>query len=132
MNPDLRRSILERDGHLCQLCREAPATEVDHIVPRVRGGSDDPANLQAACRWCNAQKNAGDAPRQPTTPLAASVMAKRRALRLSQARLAAKSGLSTSTIIRVERGHNPLVRNLIAIATALESSPVDLLDGAAA
>lgn len=30
-------------------CRE-PAVEVDHIVPRRRGGSDDETNLQGLCR----------------------------------------------------------------------------------
>ena len=27
-----------------------PATHVDHVIARVRGGGDDPANLRAACR----------------------------------------------------------------------------------
>ena len=26
-----------------------PATDVDHIVPKVHGGSDEPANLQSLC-----------------------------------------------------------------------------------
>ncbi len=26
-----------------------PATDVDHIVPKVRGGSDDERNLQSLC-----------------------------------------------------------------------------------
>lgn len=121
MNPVLRLSILERDGGLCQICRQVPATQVDHIVPRVRGGITVPSNLQAACAWCNAQKGSGDAPRVPTTPLAAAVIRRRRALRLSQARLAAKAGLSTATIARVERGDGfPYTRNVVAIAQALD------------
>jgi hypothetical protein len=32
------------------------ALEVDHIVPRNRGGSDDLSNLQALCFRCNAAK----------------------------------------------------------------------------
>ena len=46
----LRRRVLARAGHLCQIegC-DAPATEVDHIVPRSRGGTDDLSNLRALC-----------------------------------------------------------------------------------
>ena len=32
------------------------ALEVDHIIPRARGGSDDASNLQALCYCCNAMK----------------------------------------------------------------------------
>jgi hypothetical protein len=39
----------------CTYC-EAPATSVDHVVPRALGGSDDPANLVPACTWCNSSK----------------------------------------------------------------------------
>ena len=34
--------------------------EVDHIVPRSRGGTDDPDNLQALCYRCNAMKRDRD------------------------------------------------------------------------
>lgn len=53
----LRKQVLERDGHLCQICRETPATRVDHIIPVALGGTNDEDNLQAACRWCNATKH---------------------------------------------------------------------------
>lgn len=29
------------------------ATEPDHIIPRARGGTDDPDNLRPACAHCN-------------------------------------------------------------------------------
>lgn len=51
----LRQQILDRDGHACQwidnagLCG-APATDVDHVIPRAAGGTDHPANLQSLCR----------------------------------------------------------------------------------
>lgn len=47
----LREQILRRDRKLCQPSlragRYVPATSVDHIIPKARGGTDDPSNLQA-------------------------------------------------------------------------------------
>jgi 5-methylcytosine-specific restriction endonuclease McrA len=36
------------------------ALEVDHIIPRRHGGSDDRSNLQALCWKCNANRGAPD------------------------------------------------------------------------
>lgn len=55
-----RFRILERDGFACRYCgRRPPAVvlEVDHVMPRCLGGSDDPTNLVAACEDCNAGKH---------------------------------------------------------------------------
>jgi 5-methylcytosine-specific restriction enzyme A len=61
----LRAHILERDRHTCQVCGER-ATQVDHIVPRSKGGTDNPANLRASCGWCNRSKGGSyDGPEQP-------------------------------------------------------------------
>lgn len=55
-----RVRILARDLHLCQPClktgRPTPATEVDHITPKAKGGTDDDNNLQAICHPCHAAK----------------------------------------------------------------------------
>jgi 5-methylcytosine-specific restriction endonuclease McrA len=53
----LRAEVLERDGYTCGYCGR-PAQEVDHRLPLARGGSDNPANLVAACRCCNLAKGA--------------------------------------------------------------------------
>jgi hypothetical protein len=50
-----RLIVLRRDSYICAYCGE-PANEVDHIQPRVIGGTDDLDNLVAACRRCNAMK----------------------------------------------------------------------------
>jgi 5-methylcytosine-specific restriction endonuclease McrA len=51
----LRLSVL--DGvDSCVYCGGPGPFEVDHIVPVSRGGSDDMANLAAACRPCNRSK----------------------------------------------------------------------------
>jgi len=51
----IRRAILARDGHTCRYCH-AIATQIDHVVPIARGGSDDPTNLVACCARCNEQR----------------------------------------------------------------------------
>jgi 5-methylcytosine-specific restriction protein A len=56
----LRADILRRDENMCQVCadsgRVSVATEVDHIIPKVEGGTDDPSNLQAICHTCHEGK----------------------------------------------------------------------------
>ena len=73
--PLTRRALFARDGGRCVYC-DAPATSVDHVLPRSRGGQHIWENVVSACRRCNHVK--GDraiselgwrmrhAPRQPT------------------------------------------------------------------
>jgi ATP adenylyltransferase len=59
----LRYEVLKRARFRCELCgvsAEVRALEVDHIVPRSRGGTDEPANLQALCYRCNSMKRDRD------------------------------------------------------------------------
>lgn len=57
-----RVRILRRDNGLCQPCKRkgimVPATEVDHIVRKAIGGTDDDENLQAICGDCHKEKTA--------------------------------------------------------------------------
>ncbi|MHA7852209.1 HNH endonuclease [Roseovarius sp.] len=61
----LRLRIMRRDMWLCQPCQRngliTPATECDHIKPKANGGDDDPANLQAICSACHADKTQAEA-----------------------------------------------------------------------
>src|SRR5437879_7816113 len=50
-----RRAVFARDGHRCQYCGHG-AENIDHIVPRSRGGEHTWDNVVAACRACNARK----------------------------------------------------------------------------
>lgn len=52
----LLRARLLADKPVCSICHQRPATTIDHITPVSRGGTDDPSNLQPACRACNARK----------------------------------------------------------------------------
>lgn len=57
----VRYEVLRRDNYTCRYCRSAenPLT-IDHLVPVSLGGSDDPSNLVAACKDCNAGKSSSN------------------------------------------------------------------------
>lgn len=60
----VRYEVLKRAKFRCELCgvsAEVKALEVDHILPRNHGGTDDISNLQALCYSCNASKRDRDA-----------------------------------------------------------------------
>lgn len=63
--PDsLRFIVLKASGGRCQLCgatkNERPL-DVDHIIPRNRGGKNELVNLQVLCSKCNRSKRDTDA-----------------------------------------------------------------------
>lgn len=64
----LRKAVLDRDGWTCTYCGQdlvgADAT-VDHLAPKVSGGTDTYANLVACCRRCNSRKNDSTVRRMP-------------------------------------------------------------------
>lgn len=53
--PLIRAAILYRDSAVCYLCG-GPADEVDHVIPRRWGGTEESRNLRACCGPCNKRK----------------------------------------------------------------------------
>jgi 5-methylcytosine-specific restriction endonuclease McrA len=54
---DLRKLILSRDSFTCVYCGDTDGPfEVDHVMPKSRGGLDVETNLVCACRSCNRSK----------------------------------------------------------------------------
>lgn len=54
-----RFHIFKRDNFRCQYCGKSSdetILEVDHLVPRSEGGTNDEDNLITSCRLCNKQK----------------------------------------------------------------------------
>jgi 5-methylcytosine-specific restriction endonuclease McrA len=61
-----RRNIYARDANTCQYCGKKSSTRelsLDHVLPRVQGGSESWANLVCSCVKCNAKKG-GRTPKQ--------------------------------------------------------------------
>lgn len=55
-----RRNVMLRDAHQCQYCGKRPPLRdlnIDHVLPRSRGGGDAWDNLVTACRICNLRKS---------------------------------------------------------------------------
>lgn len=56
---EVRFAVLKRDKFTCQYCGRAGDTvalEVDHVIPKCKGGSSEPDNLMTSCMDCNAGK----------------------------------------------------------------------------
>lgn len=82
-----RRNIFARDGHICQYCGGAFASSelnLDHVLPRSRGGATTWENIVCSCIACNTRK--GDRthteagmtlvrkPKRPALPLSVSAV----------------------------------------------------------
>lgn len=71
----LRDNILSRDSYLCIPClsndRPTPASQVDHIRPKAKGGTDDPENLQSICDDCHKAKTTEETRGRRRRPISA-------------------------------------------------------------
>lgn len=80
-----RRAVFARDGWTCQYCGKA-AENVDHVIPKSRGGQHSWDNVVAACRRCNSRKE-NRSPDQVGLKLFREPFVPRDGLRLSLGRL---------------------------------------------
>lgn len=60
----LRKQVLVRDSWQCQacgrICVDKREAQVDHIVPKSRGGQDELSNLQTLCIKCHGRKTVAE------------------------------------------------------------------------
>lgn len=59
--PFSRRAVFKRDKYTCAYCQQylkSDAATIDHIIPRVMGGTSSFTNCVAACFRCNTKKGA--------------------------------------------------------------------------
>ena len=66
----VRSRVREQARHRCGYCRSSQQyvlglLEIDHIIPKARGGTDDEENLWLACRMCNGFKGTQTYARDP-------------------------------------------------------------------
>jgi len=58
-----RKNIYTRDNNTCQYCGKAYSTEqlnIDHVIPRSKGGENSWENLVCSCIKCNQKKRDRD------------------------------------------------------------------------
>jgi hypothetical protein len=72
ISDEVRARVRSAFGDRCSYCRSAQkyflgVLEIDHIIPRVDGGTDDESNLCPACRLCNGYKAAQTSAIDPET-----------------------------------------------------------------
>jgi HNH endonuclease len=63
ISEQLRRQVIAQAGYRCQYCKTSSRLTgapliMEHILPRVLGGTDDRENLAASCYRCNEFKGA--------------------------------------------------------------------------
>jgi 5-methylcytosine-specific restriction endonuclease McrA len=60
-HPEIRDRLKDEVLCKCAYCEayveDVSYYEVEHIIPKIRGGSDHPSNLALACRRCNRWKH---------------------------------------------------------------------------
>lgn len=66
----VRSRVREQARYRCGYCRSSQQyvlglLEIDHIIPKARGGTDDEENLWLACRMCNGFKGTQTYARDP-------------------------------------------------------------------
>ena len=61
----VRAAVMARSGGECQRCG-SPASHVDHVIPKHKGGTDELFNLQALCSGCHTAKTAAESARART------------------------------------------------------------------
>lgn len=70
-----RYEVMKRDNFTCRYCRSTEEKlTVDHVVPVALGGSDQPSNLVAACKDCNAGKSSTSPDAETVEDVAQSAM----------------------------------------------------------
>ncbi len=85
----MRAKVLAENRGICTICNQAPATTLDHILPRAAGGTNERHNLRGACPDCNTKKGCQVPPGAPQPGKGA--LAERRRARTTRTRYTPKT-----------------------------------------
>jgi len=72
ISEEVRRRVRAAASDQCGYCRSLQKyvlgiLEIDHIIPKAAGGTDDEENLWLACRLCNSYKGTQTQAKDPAT-----------------------------------------------------------------
>lgn len=72
ISEEIRARVREQAGNRCGYCLSLQKyvlgiLEIEHIIPKAKGGTDDEENLWLACRLCNGYKGITTHERDPVT-----------------------------------------------------------------
>lgn len=62
-NKNWRKEIWKKSGGVCAHCgKQTPPNQqtVDHAIPQILGGGNDPRNLMPLCKACNKSRASGE------------------------------------------------------------------------
>lgn len=62
ISPSTRKTVAKRANYLCEYCLSpqdfsTQSHSIEHILPKIKKGSDEPENLALACQGCNSHKS---------------------------------------------------------------------------
>ena len=100
-----------REEPLCRICRRHDATEVDHIIPRELGGSDERENLQGLCKVCHSTKTTNEDGRWKGRPTSRVIV------------VAGPPGSGKSTFVRKHSRADDLLIDLDKLFVAISGLP---------
>ena len=128
----MRLASLPVDSHAVPMTKCGRPASFDFLIGEHRWLSR-PAPQDSADCYAFPRPSLGDVAKDPLAHIGREIRRRRRNLGLSQAALAAKAGIHADVVGRTERGiHNPSVMTLYAIASALNTSIVQLVSDNAA
>lgn len=72
ISEEIRTKVRKQAGNRCGYCLSLQkyvlgVLEIDHIIPKAKGGTDDEENLWLSCRLCNSYKGTTTHERDPVT-----------------------------------------------------------------
>lgn len=119
----IRAAVLAHEP-ICRGCRARRATEVDHIIPLKRGGTNDLSNLQPLCRSCHRKKTRSESQRITLRPIPTMGRSM-----IPVTVVCGPPGSGKTTYVRERAEHGDLIVDLDAIYAALSGlDPYDKPD----